>query len=55
MTESAIEGVEQFRVRARAWIEANLEPRDGEAPPRIDVQAWAHSPQLQRASMLRNR
>jgi alkylation response protein AidB-like acyl-CoA dehydrogenase len=39
VTESAIEEVEQFRVRARAWIEANLEPRDGNASPRIDVEA----------------
>jgi alkylation response protein AidB-like acyl-CoA dehydrogenase len=34
-----VEGVEQFRTRARAWIEANLEPRDAPTAHTFDFDA----------------
>jgi alkylation response protein AidB-like acyl-CoA dehydrogenase len=35
----AVEDVDQFRARARAWIEANLEPRDPSLPREFDFAA----------------
>ena len=38
MTQPTVDDVEQFRERARAWIEANLEPRDGRGPRPFDIE-----------------
>ena len=39
MTQPTVEDPEQFRTRARAWIDANLEPRAGREPRPFDIEA----------------
>ena len=39
MTHSTVDDPEQFRTRARAWIEANLEPRDEREQRPFDIEA----------------
>ncbi|GAA3209832.1 acyl-CoA dehydrogenase family protein [Actinocorallia longicatena] len=50
MTESTTESVEDFRLRARAWLAANMEPRDVRPPALVDddVHEWLAARELQK-------